>query len=396
MKVTIIGGGSYTWAFGFCRQFVLSEQLQDVHVTLMDTNPAALALVHAAATRFNLAHGSPITLESSSNLEAALDGADYVVVSISTGGLEAMQHDIAIPERYGILHTVGDTVGPGGLLRAVRNIPVFHDFGEKMKRLCPNAWFINVSNPLTPLTRVPQRNFGIRSIGMCPGVESCVRSLAEIAGAPSGSQADYTVTGIDHGSWFTRIAAGNLDVMQRLKEMGYYRSDDRLPDQALTEDPHIGLVSGMRAGFAIWRELGYLPSIWDRHTVENWPWFLAGDNAGLPFGIQRTSTETRRRSQESAAQPLHTYLDSGDESSLGWHGPGDDPIVTLIEALSGYRTFVWGANYTNIGQIPELPANAVIELAACLVVLGFIPITPLCLLCWWHLWLRRSSDRRRS
>ncbi len=65
MKVTIIGGGSYTWAFGFCRQFVLSEQLQGVHVTLMDTNPAALALVHAAGTRFNLAHGSPITLESS-------------------------------------------------------------------------------------------------------------------------------------------------------------------------------------------------------------------------------------------------------------------------------------------------------------------------------------------
>ena len=256
MKVTIIGGGSYTWAFGFCRQFVLSEQLQGVHVTLMDTNPAALALVHAAATRFNLAHGSPITLESSSNLEAALDGADYVVVSISTGGLEAMQHDIAIPERYGILHTVGDTVGPGGLLRAVRNIPVFHDFGEKMKRLCPNAWLINVSNPLTPLTRVPQRNFGIRSIGMCPGVETCVRSLAEIAGAAPGSPVDYTVTGIDHGSWFTRIAAGNLDVMQRLKEMGYCRSDDRLPDQALTEDPHIGLVSGMRAGFAIWRELG--------------------------------------------------------------------------------------------------------------------------------------------
>ncbi len=77
-----------------------------------------------------------------------------------------MRFDIEIPEKYGIWYTVGDTVGPGGWSRAARNIPVFNDLAAKMKKYCPDAWLINVTNPLTVLTRLPQRDFGIKTIGM--------------------------------------------------------------------------------------------------------------------------------------------------------------------------------------------------------------------------------------
>jgi len=359
VKIAVIGGGSYLWAFGFARQFVHSEQLTGVHLALTDKDSSALATIGAAARRYNSAHGSRIRVETTTELDPALDGADVVVVSISTGGLEAMRHDLEIPERYGIFHTVGDSVGPGGWLRAVRNIPVFHGFGERMKRLCPTAWMMNVSNPLSVLTRVPHRNFGIKVIGMCPGVESAARRLATLAGAAKNSRLDYVVTGIDHGSWLTRLYADGLDVLQRLKEMGYCRSDDRLPSQVVTADP-LAEAAGLRAGFAVWREIGYLPSIGDRHTTENWPWFLAGE-PNLPFGLKRTSIAERAAWRLDRQEQMRRYVETGDEKLLGSQGHGDDPIVTLIEALSGKRSFLYGANYANVGQIPGLPEGAVVE-----------------------------------
>lgn len=360
MKITVIGGGSYTWAFGFARQFVHSQHLKSAHLALMDINTEGLELVGAAADLYNRTHGSPICIERTTDLDAALEGADFVLVSISTGGLAAMRHDLEIPERYGIYHTVGDTVGPGGWMRAVRNIPVFHDFGARMARLCPQAWMLNVSNPLTPLTRTPQRSFGVKAIGMCPGVDHTAIALAKLVGAPPEARLDYVVTGIDHGSWFTRLCADGVDVIGRLREMGYCRSDDRLPSQVSTEDP-LAEAAGFRAALAAWRELGYLPSLGDRHVVENWPWFLASNTAGLAYGIKRTSIAEREQWMRDKRETIERYVRTGDEGALGPLGHGDDPMLDVIESLSGLRSFLWSANYPNIGQIPGLPEGAVVE-----------------------------------
>ncbi|GAG36968.1 unnamed protein product, partial [marine sediment metagenome] len=233
-----------------------------------------------------------ITVQKTTDTDRALDGADFVLVTISTGGLKAMRPDLEIPEKYDIRHTVGDTVGPGGWSRAVRNIPVFHDFARRMKRLCPDAWMLNFSNPLTVLTRVPHKCFGIKTVGMCPGVEGHVRTLASLAGLSRDARLDYTVTGIDHGSWLTRLCADGVDVLERLKETGYCRSDDKIPQTVKTDDPLMTTCSS-RAIFAVWREIGYLPALNDRHAVENWPWFLISNTDDLPFAIQRTSIAER-------------------------------------------------------------------------------------------------------
>lgn len=374
MKIVIIGGGSYLWAFGFVKQFVCSEKLKSVEVILVDKNAEALALVYSAGCLFNKTRGNPIRLRKNVNLEAALDKADFVIASLSTGGLDAMQHDLKIPEKYGILHTVGDTVGPGGWLRAVRNIPVFHGFARLMHAKCPRAWFINVSNPLAPLTRVPHRYFGIRSIGMCPGVEGGARALAKIAGASAESKLEFNVTGIDHGSWFTSLYADGLDVLQRLKELGYYRSDDKLPSKVSTDDP-LAERAAFRAGFAVWREIGYMPSIGDRHTVENWPWFILGDRARLPYGIERTSITERRKWKQRQGEKVALAAKEGDQLSSGRQGHGDDPIVKVIEALSGNGGFRWTSNYRNLGQIPDFPPDAVVETRCLFDATG---VNPLC------------------
>jgi alpha-galactosidase len=270
-----------------------------------------------------------------------------------------MAHDLAIPEKYGIFHTVGDTVGPGGWARAVRNIPVFYDLAQRMSRLCPNAWMINVTNPLTVLTRVPEKCFGIKCIGMCPGVEETAASMATLAGKKN-ARLDYTVTGIDHGSFFTKLYADGTDVLATLKEKGFCRSDGNIPQPVSIDDPLVGATS-MRAGFALWREFGYLPAVGDRHTVENYPWFVTDPTGKLDFGIKRTSIAERQQWRDSQRQRLENYIADPSEKTLGAAGHGDDPIGLVIEALLGQKPFIWGSNYKNIGQISCVSTPSVVE-----------------------------------
>jgi len=330
---------------------------------LMDIAPAALELVGSAARICNGKSGSPIAIDTTGDLEAALEGADFVIVSISTGGLEAMAADLGVPERYGIWHTVGDTVGPGGWLRAVRNVPVFDRIGSRARELCPGAWLINVSNPLTVLTRVATRAHGGRCVGLCPGVEEHARTLAGLAGFGPDARIDYAVTGIDHGSWFTALAADGVDVIARLGEMGYCRADGVVPGEARTPDA-LAEEASSRAVFAIWAEIGYMPAINDRHAVENWPWFLArAAESQIPFHLKRTSIAERRDWLAARRRRLEDYVSSGGTTEQG-AGHGDDPVITVVEALAGFRDFTYGVNCANVGQIPELAAGAVVETRA--------------------------------
>lgn len=360
MKVVIIGGGSFTWSFGFVRQLVDSKHLNDATLVLMDINPEALDIVNKAATIYNDSKGSPIRIETTTDTDAALDGADFVLVSISTGGLEAMRHDIEIPEKFGIWHTVGDTVGPGGWSRAARNVPVFNDLAAKIKILCPDAWMLNVTNPLTVLTRLCQRNFGIKTIGMCSGTEEQVRTLARVAGFDENSEFSFSCTGIDHGSFFLSLYADGVDILAKLKQMGFCRCDGKLPATVETEDPMADNVTN-KIIFEIWYTLGYLPTVADRHTIENYPNYLISESGQLRPDIKRTSIADRRARFERCRNLLEKYIADKDSSSLGALGHGDDPVVKVIEALSGHGSFLWCSNYMNIGQIPDLPAGAVVE-----------------------------------
>lgn len=374
MKITVIGGGSFTWSFGFVRQFVDSEHLNDMKLTLCDINPEALDIVSKAATIYNNSHGSPIRIETTTDTDAALERADFVLVSISTGGLEAMRHDIEIPEKYGIWHTVGDTVGPGGWSRAARNIPIFNDLAARMKKLCPDAWMLNVTNPLSVLTRLCQRNFGIKTIGMCSGTEEQVRTLARVTGFDKNSEFSFSCTGIDHGSFFLSLYADGVDILAKLKQMGFCRCDGKLPATVETEDPMADNVTN-KIIFELWYTLGYLPTVADRHIVENYPNYLISETGQLRPEIKRTSIADRQARLERCRNLLEKYIAEKNSSSLGALGHGDegsqtqkkrrlgshDPVVKVIEALSGHISFLWCSNYMNIGQIPDFPAGSVVE-----------------------------------
>ncbi len=165
-KITIVGGGSYSWGPLFVRDLLIAPALQDAEIVLHDIDAQALETVYSLGCAMVQQRGQG-RVERTLDLETALSGADFVILTITTGGLEAMRHDVEIPEKYGVFQAVGDTVGPGGLARALRNIPVVAALAQKMEQLCPHAWLLNYTNPMTTLCRTVSKTSSIRTIGLC-------------------------------------------------------------------------------------------------------------------------------------------------------------------------------------------------------------------------------------
>src|SRR6266700_2699311 len=152
-RICFIGGGSYNWMAKLLGDLALTPEMEG-SVVLQDINPTALDDIQRYGRKAFASTGSKFEIETTTDLERGLDGAEFVVVTITIGGLETMGLDLDIPEKYGIYQSVGDTVGSGGLSRALRNVPVMAGIAQAMDRHCPNAWMLNLTNPMTVLTRI--------------------------------------------------------------------------------------------------------------------------------------------------------------------------------------------------------------------------------------------------
>src|SRR5580698_3936588 len=167
MQVTIIGGGSYQWSPKLITDLLAVAPLADMRLVLEDIDPAPLAKMEIFARMANDKMGTKMTVETTTDQRKAVDGADFVIVTISTGGFDSMAFDIDIPAKYGIRQSVGDSVGPGGISRSLRNIPILVSIGRDMEQGCPDAWMLNITNPMTALTRSVCRETSIKTVGLC-------------------------------------------------------------------------------------------------------------------------------------------------------------------------------------------------------------------------------------
>ena len=155
LKIVVVGGGSNAWTPTILRDMMLKPSLAHrCDFVLLDQIKERSDLVKAFGDKLAGELGAKSRIRSTTHQQRALRGADYIIIAISTGGLQAMKHDLAIPEKFGIYHTVGDTVGPGGWARAIRNFAVFRDLGSAIQRLAPNAIVLNYTNPMVCLTDI--------------------------------------------------------------------------------------------------------------------------------------------------------------------------------------------------------------------------------------------------
>src|SRR5580700_4008215 len=218
MQVTIIGGGSYQWSPKLITDLLAVAPLADMHLVLEDIDPAPLQKMEVFARLANDKMGTKSTVATTTDQRRAVDGADFVIVTISTGGFDSMALDLDIPAKYGIRQSVGDSVGPGGISRSLRNIPVLVGIGRDMEQICPEAWMLNITNPMTALTRSVCRETQIKTVGLCHEVGHFVMDVAIAFGRPHTSIRP-TVMGVNHFPVITALDIDGADGFVMLREL---------------------------------------------------------------------------------------------------------------------------------------------------------------------------------
>jgi alpha-galactosidase len=183
-KIAIIGAGSHVFSIHLITDLLSYPELRDSTITLMDIDRERLELTTAFAKRLVEQHKLRTRVESTTDRRTALEGADYVTVSIRVGGLEAYRPDLEIPAKYGVVQGIGDTVGPGGVFYGLRHIPVLLDICHDMEDLCPDALLMNYTNPMAMICWAMNDYTRIKNVGLCHSVQGTAAELARYIGVP--------------------------------------------------------------------------------------------------------------------------------------------------------------------------------------------------------------------
>ncbi len=243
-----------------------------------------------------------------------------------------------------------------------------------MEERCPHAWLLNVSNPLSALTRVVAKETGIRALGLCHGVVGVAQEYAQFFRVGLDHCA-YVNSGLDHSAWFTEFVVDSRPAMDILREKGLDAWLAKSPVEAKA-DPVFAPLYGLRCGLLLGQQLGALPAIGDRHMVEFFPTFLQGLQNVDRYGLVRTTIADRERYYQSCRSRLLSWLDRpGALSTEAASGREGDDVAAWVVALSGGPAVEDNVNAPNVGQIPELPLGAVVETRGLLDGAGFHPFT---------------------
>jgi alpha-galactosidase len=260
-KIAMIGAGSVVFARRLMTDLLSWPALQESEIALMDIHQGRLDLIQALGTRLVQQERLPARITKTTDRREALDGADYVICSIQVGGLEMYEADVEIPRRYGIDQTVGDTLGPGGVFRGLRTVPVLTAIGKDMESLCPHALFVNYSNPMNINMWGFSASTRVRNIGLCHSVQGTAEQLARYLEVPF-QELSYWCAGINHQAWYLDLRRGH----------GGARGEDLYPLlRQKMEDPQV--FARDRVRFEIMRHFGAFVTESTHHMSEYVPWF---------------------------------------------------------------------------------------------------------------------------
>jgi alpha-galactosidase len=367
-RICFVGGGSYNWMPKLLGDLAVTPELHG-SVVLHDLNPSALEDIQRYGRKVFDANASRFSIETTTDLERALDGAEFVVVTITTGGLPTMALDLEIPERYGIYQSVGDTVGPGGLSRALRNVPVMVGIARAMERRCPNAWMLNLTNPLTVLTRVVSMTTRIKVMGLCHELFGVRSGLIRMFG---GSPDDFEmrVAGVNHLIWLLDMTIRGRDGLQMVRD--FVAEGRQLPLPPAGSEWHEPFVDRWKLKLALFDLYGALPAAGDRHLAEFFPYFLTNaTHQGAEYDVQSTRIAHREQQVFSARQAVRSAIDG----KLPPVTRSQEATADIVSAVANGRSTRTIVNLPNTGQIDNLPRGAVVETLAEITSAGAQPLT---------------------
>ncbi|WP_262177438.1 glycoside hydrolase family 4 [Haloarcula laminariae] len=372
VKIGYIGGGSRLWARNLAKELALDETLSG-EVVLYDTD-------YESAQR-NEEFGNWVqdredavsdwTYRAVESREEALTDADFVILSTQYPPTESMKYDLEIPPEYGIDQAVAITSGPGGIMRAMRTIPVYRDIAASIREHCPDAWVLNYTNPVTYVTRTLYEEYpDINALGLCHEVFHAQELLADIVSdqfdvpKPSRDDIEVNVKGVNHFTWVDEARWNGhelLPVVERyLEESGAVREYSRAELEDADHSMHPGFQDNNQVTYELFKRFGVLPAAGDRHLVEFATWFLQGDmpEALNRWGVLRTPSSYRLDRWDDEADTVRQFMDGDKEFDLSETG---EVITDLMEALSGLSDMRTHVNLPNEGQMRDVPEDAVVE-----------------------------------
>ena len=324
VNIVIVGGGSYNWSPKLMADLSLTHSLRG-RLTLMDIDPQALSLMVGLGQRMMDQLGGHFQIAGTEDRSQALDGADYVILTINTGGYAATRQDLEIPESYGLVQTVGDTVGPGGLMRGLRNIPVIAEIAQEMEAVCPQAWLLNYSNPMAILTRTVDMVSDIQVLGLCHELQGLERKLLSILGAAEGDRIEFTAGGINHFSWVRKATLHDQDILPGLAEYG------RNQHAETTYEDFSPFKDQMLVKFRLLESTGLLGVAGDRHIVEFYGHFISPQSQyGWQYGVKRTTADDFETEYAANGKQARAML--AGQVDLPRH-PSGEIVFQIIEAM---------------------------------------------------------------
>jgi alpha-galactosidase len=362
-QVTIIGGGSYQWGPELMADLFGTPALAGMHLVLQDIDPRPLPKMEALAAKLNQALGTRATVTATTDQKAALAGADFVIVCISTGGFRSMAVDLDVPAAHGITQTVGDSVGPGGINRALRNIPILVGIGQDMEELCPDAWLFNITNPMTTLTRSVCRQTSIKTVGLCHEVGNFCMDLAIALRRPLEAVVP-SVTGVNHFPVLTSLTvdgANGFDVLRDLvEEVGGLDALAPYPGRPEAETfSKLDFAQRHVLKLTMLERWGTFPAAGDRHIAEFVAFALTPESHwGAAYNIELSPIAKREKNAAEDVANVDAWL-AGSKDLQTWQS-GELP-APMIQAMLTDVPFEAPVNIPNVGQAPDLPADAVLE-----------------------------------
>jgi len=358
-KITFIGAGSLVFTRNLCNDILLAPALQDSTISLMDIEPERLEqsrqIVQAITDKGKL----PARIAATTDRAQAIQDADYVITTFQQGGLEAYESDIEIPRKYGLEQCVGDTLGPGGVFRALRTIPVLIDLCEEMDKLAPDALLLNYVNPMAANCWAVDAATGRPHVGLCHSVQGTSEMLARWIKVPY-DEVSFLCAGINHQAFFLEFRNGKTDLYPLIREA------IQRPEVYGEEPVRIELMKHF--GYFVTESSGhaseYVPYFRKSAKMVNSelvPKFTGESNYWLDFG--RTGGYLRHcQHRLNEFQQEHEAILAEDPRSERTHEYGS----YIIEAIETDHPIRINGNVPNTGLIENLPEGCCVEVP-CLV-----------------------------
>ncbi len=352
-KITFMGAGSTVFARNVLGDCMCTPSLRDSEIALYDIDPKRLEeseiILTAINKNTNEGRATIKTYLGVENRREALRGADFVVNAIQVGLYDPCTIiDFEVPKKYGLRQTIGDTLGIGGIMRALRTIPVLQGFAEDMSAVCPNAWFLNYTNPMAMLSGYMQRYTDIKTVGLCHSVQCCSEHLLKALGMDDKLEGrKETIAGINHMGW--------------LLELYDKDGNDLYPEiRRRAAEKNASEKHGDMVRYEYIKRLGYYCTESSEHNAEYNPLFI---KSRLPELIDRFNI------------PLDEYPRRCVEQIKGWEKEKNDILADgkvthtrtgeyasyIMEAMVTGQPYKIGGNVLNTGLIDNLPADACVE-----------------------------------